>query len=267
LLLSCKKSFRKILLYRVKTFQHGSPIAFPYNYFFSKTLTPSENLRSKLLENSAIHPNKIEVLYPGIHFDSLDQQGQDLPAWILEWLSSHPGPIISHGAILRGEKGHKTILMALVQVKKTFPNVRYLIAGEGFEKSMLEAEIARLDLTNNVLFTGILSHIAPLLRLSDIAVLPSLIEPLGMFQIESQYLEVPTIVSNVGGVPETILDQKTGLMIEAGNADSWAKAIIWTLSNPAEAKKMAQEGKRYVTNKFSLSANTTKLIELIEGIN
>ena len=267
LLLSFKKSFRKILLYRVKTFQHGSPIAFPYNYFFSKTLTPSENLRSKLLENSAIHPNKIEVLYPGIHFNSLDQQGQDLPAWILEWLSSHPGPIISHGAILRGEKGHKTILMALVQVKKTFPNVRYLIAGEGFEKSMLEAEIARLDLTNNVLLTGILSHIAPLLRLSDIAVLPSLIEPLGMFQIESQYLEVPTIVSNVGGVPETILDQKTGLMIEAGNADSWAKAIIWTLSNPNEAKKMAQEGKRFVTNKFSLSANTSKLIELIEARN
>ena len=132
---------------------------------------------------------------------------------------------------------------------------------------MLEAEIARLDLTNNVLLTGILSHIAPLLRLSDIAVLPSLIEPLGMFQIESQYLEVPTIVSNVGGVPETILDQKTGLMIEAGNPDSWAKAIIWTLSNPNEVKKMAQEGKRFVTNKFSLSANTSKLIELIEARN
>jgi glycosyltransferase involved in cell wall biosynthesis len=48
---------------------------------------------------------------------------------------------------------------------------------------MLEAEIARLDLTNNVLLTGILFHIAPLLRLSDIAVLPSLIEPLGMFQM------------------------------------------------------------------------------------
>mgnify|MGYP003342560844 CR=1 FL=1 len=51
LLLSFKKSYRKILLYRVKTFQHGSPIAFPYNYFFSKTLTPSEYLRRKLLEN------------------------------------------------------------------------------------------------------------------------------------------------------------------------------------------------------------------------
>jgi glycosyltransferase involved in cell wall biosynthesis len=53
---------------------------------------------------------------------------------------------------------------------------------------------------------------------------------------------VPTIVSNVG-VPETILDQKTGLMIEAGNADSWAKAIIWTLSNPNETKKWLKRKK------------------------
>jgi glycosyltransferase involved in cell wall biosynthesis len=265
LLLSIKKSFRKKLLYRVKTFQHGSPMALPYNYFFSKTLTPSEHLRSKLLENSKIHPNKVEVLYPGIHFESLNQKNQYLPSLVLEWLNSHPGPVISHGAILRGEKGHKTILKALVQVKKIFPNVRYLIAGEGLEKSILEAEIVRLDLTDNVLLTGILSHITPLLHITDIAVLPSLIEPLGMFQIESQYLEVPTIVSNVGGIPETILDKKTGLMIEAENVNAWVNAIIWTLSNPDKAKKMAQEGRRYVTNKFSLSANTAKLIELIEA--
>jgi glycosyltransferase involved in cell wall biosynthesis len=265
LMLSSCKSFRKILLYRVKTFQHGSPIAFPYNNFFSKTLTPSEYLRNDLLKKSAIQSSKIEVVYPGIHFESLDQERQALPSSVLDWLNSHPGPVISHGAILRGEKGHKTILQALVRVKKFFPDVRYLIAGEGLERSALEAEIAKLDLVDSVLLTGILSHIAPLLRSSDVAVLPSLIEPLGMFQIESQYLEVPTIVSNVGGVPETILDKKTGLMIEAGNIDSWADAIIWTLSHPDEAKKMAQEGKRFVINKFSLSANTAKLIELIEA--
>jgi glycosyltransferase involved in cell wall biosynthesis len=265
LMLSLSRSFRKVLLYRVKTFQHGSPIAFSYNYFFSKTLTPSEYLKNRLLENPAIHPNKIEVLYPGIHFESLGQEDQKLPSHVLQWLDSHPGPVISHGAILRGEKGHKTLLQALVRVKKVFPNVRYLIAGEGQDKPLLEAEIAKLDLTENVLLTGILSHIAPLLHSSDVAVLPSLIEPLGMFQIESQYLEVPTIVSDVGGVPETILDKKTGLMIEAGNVDSWADAIIWTLSHLDEAKKMAQEGKRFVINKFSLSANTAKLIELIES--
>ena len=255
---------KKILLYRVKTFQHGIPIAFAYNYLFSKTLTPSIYLKNKFLENTSIKPEKIDVLYPGINFESLDAVDSTLPDEVLEWLNSHPGPVISHGAILRGEKGHLTILRALVLVKQSFPNVRYLIAGEGQDRPILEAEIIALGLSENVFLTGILRQIAPLIRMSDVAVLPSLIEPLGMFQIESQYLEIPTIVSDVGGIPETILDQKTGLMIESGNVEAWAASIIWVLSNPAEAKMMAKEGKKFISEKFSLLANTKKLIDLIE---
>ena len=74
-----------------------------------------------------------------------------------------------------------------------------------------------LRLSENMLLTGILKKIALLLRKSDLTVLPSLVEPLGMFQIEVQYLAVPTIASRVGGIPVTMLDQQTGLMIESGN--------------------------------------------------
>ena len=187
-----------------------------------------------------------------------------MPDDVLNWLASRPGPVISHGAILRGEKGHSTILKALVKVKKVIPDVRYLIAGEGQDKLLLEAEIAALDLSENVLLTGILKKIAPLLRKSDLAVLPSLVEPLGMFQIEAQYLEVPTIASRVGGIPEAMQDQETGLMIEAGNVEEWAKAIIWMLSNQEPAKQMARSGKQMVIEKFSLDANTKSLISLFE---
>jgi glycosyltransferase involved in cell wall biosynthesis len=98
-----------------------------------------------------------------------------------------------------------------------------------------------------------------------VAVLPSLIEPLGMFQIEAQYLEVPTIASNIGGIPETLLDQKTGLLVQPGDIEQWAEAIVWMLSNPGAGKAMAKEGKQYVQNKFSLEANTTGLLDLIQN--
>ena len=94
--------------------------------------------------------------------------------------------------------------------------------------------------------------------------LPSLVEPLGMFQIEAQYLEVPTIASDVGGIPETMLHQKTGLMVEPGNVEQWANAIIWMLSNPELAKLMAKAGKKMVIEKFSLHTNTNSLIRLFE---
>lgn len=256
---------KRIPVFRVKTFQHGYPLSFAYNYLFSGTVIPSDYLRSKFAANPAIHVQKLKVLYPGINFSELDNPDAVLPVHVQTWLDTHPGPVISHGAILRGEKGHGTILKALVHVKDVFPNVRYLIAGEGQDKPLLEAEIVRLGLSDNVLMTGILKKIAPLLRKSDLAVLPSLVEPLGMFQIEAQYLEVPIIVSNTGGIPEAVVNQVTGLMIEPGNVEEWANAIIWTLSNLSTAKKMAQEGKKFVVEKFSLEANTTGLINLVDG--
>lgn len=255
---------KRIPVFRVKTFQHGYPLSFAYNYLFSGTVIPSHYLRSRFLANPAINPNKLRVVYPGIDFSALDSVSEQLPDHVLSWLASHPGPVISHGAILRGEKGHSTILKALVEVKKAIPNVRYLIAGEGQDKPLLEAEIATLGLGENVLLTGILKKIAPLLKKSDLAVLPSLVEPLGMFQIESQYLEVPTIASKVGGIPETMLDQQTGLLIEPGNVQQWANAIVWMLSNSESAKQMTKAGKKMVIEKFSLNANTSTLIDLFE---
>jgi len=257
-------SRKRIPVFRVKTFQHGYPLSFAYNYIFSGTVIPSDYLRSRFLANPAINPQKLKVVYPGIDFSALDCTTDQLPDHVLNWLDAHLGPVISHGAILRGEKGHSTILKALVEVKKAIPDVRYLIAGEGQDKPLLEAEITALGLDDNVLLMGILKKIAPLLRKSDLAVLPSLVEPLGMFQIEAQYLEVPTIASRVGGIPETMLDQHTGLMIESGNVQQWTNAIIWMLSNPEPAKQMAKAGKKMVVEKFSLNANTNSLIGLFE---
>ena len=256
---------RRIPVLRVKTFQHGYPLSFAYNYLFSKTLTPSHHLRSLFLVNRSIKPNKVEVLYPGIDFSSLSQADGVLPEHVRQWLDTHPGPVISHGAILRGEKGHHVILNALVEVKKSFPTVRYLIAGEGQERPLLEAEIKTLGLEDHVYLTGILHVIAPLLNASTLAVLPSLIEPLGMFQIEAQYLGVPTIASRVGGIPETIVHEETGLMVEPGNVRAWADAICWVLQNPIEAKQLADRGRPFVTNKFSMERNSSELIRLIKA--
>ena len=219
---------------------------------------------SRFLANPAINTQKLQVVYPGIDFSALDSASEQLPDHVLIRLVSHPGPVISHGAILRGEKGHSTILKAIVEVKKVIPSVGYLIAGEVQDKPLLELEIAALGLDENVLLTGILKKIAPFLRKISLAVLPCLVESLGMFQIEAQYLEVPIIAIRIGGISETMLDQQTGLMIEPGNVKQWAKAIIWMLSNTEGAKQIAKAGKQMVIEKFSLNANTYSLIDLFE---
>lgn len=250
---------------RMRTYQPGVPSSFTYNYLFDKTYTPSEHLREKVLKNKNIQSSKVGVLYPGIDFKKLDEASGALAQDLLDWLKTHPGPIISHGAMLRGEKGHATILKALSQIIHKFPEVRYVIAGEGGTKAELQDLVADLGIQENVCFAGMVQPISALLKISTLAVLPSLMEPLGMFQIESQYLEVPTIASEIDGIPETLIDKQTGLLVAPGDVDAWASQIIWALNHLDDMKTLAKNGKTFVREKFSMDKNTQKLIQIING--
>lgn len=250
---------------RMRTYQSGIPSSLTYNYLFDNTYTPSEHLREKVLKNKNIQPSKVGVLYPGIDFEKLNEAPGTLGQDLLDWLNTHPGPIISHGAMLRGEKGHATILKALPQIIQEFPDVRYVIAGEGGSKAELQCLVAELGIQKNVYFAGMVQPISALLKISTLAVLPSLMEPLGMFQIESQYLEVPTLASEIDGIPETLIDGQTGLLVPPGDVNAWAFQIIWALNHLDDMKALAKNGKNFVREKFSMDKNTQSLIQVING--
>jgi glycosyltransferase involved in cell wall biosynthesis len=87
--------------------------------------------------------------------------------------------------MLRNEKGHAVVLQALPAVLKDHPNLRYVIAGDGPALSNLKDLVCKLNLIEHVYFAGMVQPISALLKISTLAVMPSLKEPLGMFQIES----------------------------------------------------------------------------------
>lgn len=251
---------------RMKTYQARIPSVFSIMKMCDAMFAPSDFLRKKIIDNRAALDTKVNVLYPGIGFSHLDSSvDDDLPQHLVQWLSSRPGPIISHGAMLRKEKGQSLIIEALPQVLAVHQDVRYIIAGDGEEKARLEELVKRLHLEDHVYFAGMVSPIAALLKISTLAVLPSLSEPLGMFQIESQYLGVPTLANEVGGIVETILHQKTGLLIDPDKDGAWSTNIIWALDNVSLMREWAQKGREFVLQRFSLEKNTEELLKIINA--
>jgi glycosyltransferase involved in cell wall biosynthesis len=250
---------------RVRTYQPGTPSPFPYQHLFDQTYCPSQHIALKILKNPRISPEKISVLYPGIDFGKLDaEKNATLPIEVNQWLSEHPGPRLLHGAMLRGEKGHECIIQAMPQIIAKHPQVRYIIAGEGSDLPKLKSLVVDLGLVEHVFFAGMIDSMAPLIKQCDIALLPSLMEPLGMFQIETQYLEVPTLASNVDGIPETILHEKTGLLIQAGNSNAWAENVNWSLDNMDLVKSWAKSARCFVSDRFSKEHNTRQLVTIIQ---
>lgn len=166
-------------------------------------------------------------MYPRTVFSSPDSSVYaDFPQHIVKWLSSRPGPIVTHSAMLRQDKEHALIIEALPQVLAVYGNLRYVIAGEGGKKARLERMVRQLYLDEHVYFADMVSPITPFLKISTLAVPPSLVEPLGMFQAESQYLGIPTLENNVCGIVETIQHQKTGLLIEVAKDGACSSNII-----------------------------------------
>lgn len=248
-------------LLRARTYQHGVPHAWTYNWLADRTLVPSQEMRACILENPRIDPARIHVLYPGLSFENIALAAeQELPEKISDWLLAHPGRVLVHAAMLRAEKAHIFMLDVLAQLLPEFPDLRYVIAGEGEERQKIQGHIAKLKLEEHVLLAGMVQPVASLLKRATLVLMPSLIEPLGMAQIEALSLEIPVVASNVGGIPETITDGQTGLLVTPGNVPAWQEAITWALTHAKQMSVMARAGRTDIINRFSIGANIENLL-------
>ncbi len=262
--LAARLMVHRPLLIRARTYQHGVPHAWTYNWLADLTVVPSREMRDAILQNRRIDSQRIHILYIGLPFADIALQAQQpVPAPIEQWLGAHPGRILAHAAMLRGEKGHLFMLEVLASLLPDFPDLRYVIAGEGAERGAIQERIAALNLGEHVLMAGMVQPVAALLKRAAIVIMPSLIEPLGMAQIEALSLGVPVVASKVGGIPETVTHRETGLLAEPGNVPAWREAVAWALNHYGEMQSMAAAGQADVRQRFSIEANIERFLALI----
>lgn len=254
-------------LIRMRTYLPGPPHAWSYNVLADLTLTCSAALRQSLLAHPRIDAQRVRVLYPGLPLARLQADAQaPLPAHVAAWLATHPGPLLVHAAMLRPEKGHALLLSALPELLKKHPTLRYLIAGEGELQAQLAASIQAMKLGGHVFLAGMVAPLAPLYRRATLAVMPSSYEPFGLSQCEALSLETPVVASEVGGIPETVRHQETGLLVAAGERLAWVSALGWALDHPAEMQRMAAAGRERVQREFSIEASVDHLLEQLAAV-
>lgn len=257
-------------LIRMRMARPSAAKAFTYNQMFDQTFTSSQALKDQLLQNSGVLSEKIAVLYPGIDFEGIVAAAMlGLPADLDARLNDlRQRPVIAHAAMFRIEKGHSFMLQVVKGLVSKFPNLLYVAAGEGETRQAIETEVQRLGLSKHVVLPGMLSPVAPLIRRADVLVMPSSYEPLGMSQIEALGLGVPVVVSNVGGLPETVQSGVTGYVCPAPHApgalDAWVKALSTVLEEPQKARDMAAQGKQAVLIQFGKQSNIDGLVYTIQ---
>jgi len=255
---------RRPRLIRVRTYQAGPPRAWTFNHLADLTLVCSEALRGSLLANPRIRSERIQVLYPGVDFDSLVERSLlPLPEPLQTRLSVLRGRRLVHAAMLRPEKGHLLMLETLAALSRQFPDLAYVVAGDGPMRTAIQARAAELGVQDRVVLLGRVDNVPALLRQADILVMPSSYEPLGMSQIEALALGVPVVASRTGGIPETLEHRRSGLLVERCDATDWITVLAWALDHPDEMLAMAKSGGDFVQRRFSLAANIDRLLGFV----
>lgn len=152
---------------------------------------------------------------------------------------------------LEPQKGHSVLLAALPQIRREFPNVRTVFAGEGALTQQLQRQVEELSLQGVVDFVGFQSNMEEWFSVADVTVLPSFYEGLPLSAIESLAAGTPVVASAVDGTPEVVIHGKTGLTVPPGAPDELAAAIVTLLADPELRARFGSTGRGWVEEEFS----------------
>lgn len=175
--------------------------------------------------------------------------------------------ILSVGRLVK-EKNHIFLIRSFEKVIKEYPHAKLRIAGDGPLRAELELYIKLNNLQENIMLLGFRDDIPFLLRNSDLFILPSKLEGLGIALIEAMAMGVLVIGTSVGGVPEVILEDKSmGWIVPNGDVVSLVKTIELIMNLPEDEKKtIVYNARKHVKNKFSPYSYMDNLNHFYKGM-
>lgn len=141
-----------------------------------------------------------------------------------------------------------------------------LIVGEGPADHQLHELVGKLEMAKRVVFAGMRRDIERLLPVLDVFVLPSLLEGFGIAIVEAMAAGRPVVATAVGGIPEIVVHDETGVLVPPGNPIALAAAIEALLRDPDRARALGARGQRRAREKFSIELTVKRHEELYETL-
>jgi N-acetyl-alpha-D-glucosaminyl L-malate synthase BshA len=134
-------------------------------------------------------------------------------------------PILLHVSNFRAIKRVHDVVETFARVRQAMP-AKLLLAGEGPELNRIECLVRARGVEADVLFVGKQNEVADLISIADVMLLPSEMESFGLVALEAMACGVPTVASDIGGLPEVVLDGVTGFLRPVGDVGAFVDAVL-----------------------------------------
>jgi glycogen(starch) synthase len=182
-------------------------------------------------------------------------------------LPFHPPQLLCLGRLSQ-EKGFDVAVKAFASLIDRFPNVRLRIAGDGPMRLALEDQAVQLKISHSVDFVGWVppEKVPALLNESTAVIMPSHREGLPSVAVEAALMGRPVVATRVGGLPEIVAHQKTGLLVDDATPEAFAAAIRLLLQQPQTATAFGHAARRRAQKLFSFERYVNAYDELYRKI-
>jgi colanic acid/amylovoran biosynthesis glycosyltransferase len=180
---------------------------------------------------------------------------------------------------LTEKKGLEYAILAVAQLKKKYPFVKYVIIGDAdyhapLYKKRIQDLVVRLGLGENVYFYGWATHeeIIPLLEKADIFLLPSITASRGDQEGIANALKeamaggLPVIATDHAGTSELVEHGRTGLLVPEKDYMALVKAVYWYIKHPEKIKKITKKARIKIEQEFSIDSTVEKLEHIFEEL-
>lgn len=173
-------------------------------------------------------------------------------------------PLLLVPARLHPAKGHRDLLAALPEIRRSHPGVQVRFAGDGPERAALERLAREADLDGAVRCLGHREDLPDLLAASDLIVLPSRAEGLPAALLEALAAGRAVVATAVGGVPEAIQDGRQGRLVPPAAPAPLAAAIVELLGSAAARAELGGAGQARVRRHYRVESATRRLEAVLE---
>ena len=224
-------------------------------------LVNCEAIAAWQVERKRLPREKIEVIPNGIDLGrlppfSLDRRGARSAAGL-----RRERRLVAGVGRLDAQKDFPTFLRAAAMIAAEFPDVDFLVVGEGGERAALEALARRLGLGARVVFAGLRHDVPRLLAAVDVLALTSLYEGFPNVLLEAMATGAVAVATDVGGCRELVTSGETGLLVPPRAPAAVAAAVGRVLRDPALARRLATAARQRVEGAFSIDVMARRTMD------
>jgi glycosyltransferase involved in cell wall biosynthesis len=219
----------------------------------------------ELTELYGIEEKKIHVIYNGVDINKFKPR-PDRAELRREFGLEEEKKIVLFVGRLYHRKGLEILLRSIPPVIQEFGDVKFAISGTGFKKKeqSLRNLAKELEIEDYVMFLGYVpdEKLPDLYSASDIFVLPAIYENFPFAILEAQATALPVISTKVGGIPEFLVDNENGFLIDPGDSAQLTQRVLILLQDPKLAEEMGRRGRKLIEEKFAWRLITSQVIDL-----